>query len=71
MAAPYQRDVCTVCRQRTRHWLLRIEAEFSTICGFCLALVIEREDGSVVQWAASDEEPDAVPPPIDMKRHGP
>src|SRR5262249_55258904 len=64
MAAPYLRDVCPVCRQRTRQRLLRNEDELWTICESCFTVVIEREDGSVVRRAATDAERAAVPPPV-------
>ena len=72
MVAPFGFDHCPVCGKDTRQrWLTNDPAcmapgdEMWAICESCLTVLIYREDGSVVQRAATDAERDVVPPKID------
>jgi hypothetical protein len=70
MTAPFTRGHCPGCQATTKHRYLFFadaadgEEELWSICESCFTVFTEREDGSFVQRAATDEERSAVPPPV-------
>jgi hypothetical protein len=70
MAAPFTRGYCPGCRETTKQRHLFFadaadgEEELWSICESCFTVFTEREDGSFVQRAATDQERAAVPPPV-------
>jgi hypothetical protein len=67
MAAPFTWGQCPGCGATTSHRFLASGHSGDgiwSICELCFAVFTEREDGSVVQRAATDDERAAVPPPV-------
>jgi hypothetical protein len=70
MAAPFTRGHCPGCHATTKHRYLGFDVAADgeeilwSICESCFTVFTEREDGSVVQRAATDAERAAVPPPV-------
>jgi hypothetical protein len=69
MAAPFCFGMCPGCNATTKHRFLGWEAtdgeeDLWVICESCFVVFTERENGTILQRTATDEERACVPPPV-------